>query len=164
MITVRESKLEDAEAVARVEASAIATLRQTYRPNQKALAQRKGISRKLFRLVAEHNGGIVGTTQYYVDGTAMRIIGLGVRSDFRRQGVARALLAEVVDRARRKGLSHLVLRTVEETGNVPIFEALGFEVESRCPDEYSESISGGRLRDVGLRMQIGKEGTADRPG
>jgi ribosomal protein S18 acetylase RimI-like enzyme len=152
MITVRESKSEDAEGVARVDASARATLRETYRPNQKAISRKQAITGELRRLVAVSDGAIVGTTQFYVDGNAMRIIGLGVHSDFRRQGVARALLAEVADRTRRLGLPALVTRTVEETGNVPIFEALGFEVQSRSPDEHSESVSGTPLTDVSMKM------------
>ena len=83
--------------------------------------------------------------------------GVAVRSDFRRQGVPRALVAEVADRARRHGLSAVVTRTVEQTGNVPIFEALGFKVTSCCPDEYSKSVEGGELTDVSLEMQISDE-------
>lgn len=155
--TVRDSRPEDAEAVRQVEASATATLRQTYRPNPRALSHKRTISRILRRLVAELDGAIVGTTQYYVDGNALRVIGLGVHSDFRRQGVAHALLAEVTERARRQRLPGVVTRTVEQTGNVPMFEALGFEVASRCPDEYSESVAGGELTSVSLKMTIDKE-------
>jgi ribosomal protein S18 acetylase RimI-like enzyme len=154
MITVRDTMPEDAEGVRQVEASATATLRQTYRPNQKALRHKRTISQDLRRLVAELDGVIFGTMQYFTDGNAMGIIGLGVHGDFRRQGVARALIAEVADRAASRGLQSVVTRTVEQTCNVPIFEALGFQVTSRRPDEYSESVAGGELTDVSLEMQI----------
>lgn len=51
-------------------------------------------------------------------------------------------------------LPFLVARTIEETGNVPIFEALGFKIESRCPVEFSESVAGNQLTEVNLRMKI----------
>jgi len=85
MITLRHSAPEDAEGIAAVNASATATLRRTNRPNQKALANRRRISPELSRLVAVFQGRIVGTTGFYVDGDALRIIGLGVLPEFRQQ-------------------------------------------------------------------------------
>lgn len=154
MITVRCSTPRDAQGVARVVDSATATLRQTYRPNRKALSHKKRISDDLRRLVAERDGQIVGTTQYFVDGDAIRVIGLGVDSDFRRRGVARALLREIANLARARGLSLVVTRTVMQTGNVPVFQALGFEVLSKQPDEYSVSLTGQQLTEVDLQMQV----------
>jgi len=157
MITVRTSTPDDAKGIAEVEASATGTLRQTYRPNRKALSHKSSIAGKLVRLVAESDRRIVGTTQYYREGNALRIIGLGVHRDFRRHGVARALVSSVADRARSDRLCCVAARTVKETGNVPILEALGFEVVSECPDEYSVSVAGGQLTDVSLRMKIDQE-------
>ncbi len=154
MIIIRDSNREDAEGVARVDVSARATLRETYRPNQKALAHKKAMARQLHRLVAICGGTIAGTTQCYVDGNAMHLIGLGVHRDFRRQGVARALVAEVALRTRRLGLPVLITHTVAETGNVPVFEALGFQVQSRCLDEYSASVSGAPLTAVIMKLEL----------
>ena len=154
MIRIRTSMRGDENGVAKVAASATATLRQTYRPNQKALAHKKWISGDLHRLVAELDGQIVGTARYYVDGDAIRIIGLGVDSDFRRLGVARALVNRIADLARRRGLAAVVTRTVVQTGNVPIFEALGFQVVSEHPDDYSISEDGRTLTEADLQMEI----------
>lgn len=154
MISVRDGTPGDADQLAQVEASATATLRLTYRPNDRALRNKQVLSSELRRLVAESDGRIVGTTQYFVDGDALRLIGLAVHGDFRRRGVARALVTAVAERARSQQLSSLVTRTVEETGNVPTFRALGFEVESRCPDEYSMGVAGGIVTDVSLRKKI----------
>ncbi len=153
-IMVRAFKPEDAQGVAEVEASATATLRQVYRPNQKALSHKSKIMREMVRIVAECQGRIVGTTQYYVDGEAIRIIGLGVHGDFRHRGVARALVSWVTTRAREQSIPCIVARTVKETGNVPIFQMLGFDIESKRPDEYADNIAGGSLTDVSLRMNI----------
>ena len=164
MISVRDSTPDDAGPVDEVVASAIAMLRQTYRPSEKARSHKRAIAGRLHRLVAESDGAVVGTTQYVIDGSVIRIIGLGVHRDSRREGVARALVAEVADRARNRGLSAVVAHTVEETGNVRVFKALGFEVQSRCPDAYSESVKGGRLTDVRLTMQLEENSTADDSG
>ena len=154
MITVRPNLPEDAEGIQRVSESATATLRETYRPNQRGLANRRRISSQLSRLVALVDGEIAGTTQYYVDGEAVRMVGLLVRADHRRRGVARALVRGVADVARKQGYRLLVTRTVKETGNVPVFEKLGFRVLSERPDEYSESDKYPALSEVDLQMKI----------
>ena len=154
MITVRSSVPEDADGIRRVSESATATLRETYRPNQKALENRRRFSSQLNRLVALVEGEIAGTTQFYRDGEALRIIGLFVHADYRRRGVAKALVGGVTDIARKQGVDLLVIRTVKETGNVPIFEKIGFEVLSVHPDEYSESDKYRQLSEVDFQMKI----------
>ncbi|MBM4263722.1 MAG: GNAT family N-acetyltransferase [Deltaproteobacteria bacterium] len=154
MITIRSSLPEDAEGIRRVSESATATLRKTYRPNQKALENRKSFSSQLNRLVALVDGEIAGTTQFYRDGEALRIIGLFVHPDYRRRGVARAIVDEVVEIALKQGIDLLVTRTVKETGNVPIFEKMGFDVMSVHADEYSESDEFRQLSEVDLQKKI----------
>ena len=156
MILVRPAGPDDAGAVAKVDASATATLRQTYRPNEKAFANRKRISRELRRVVALLDGQVVGTIQYYLDGSSLAIIGLGVLDEFRRRGVARALIEALAESARQHGACDVVVRTVKETGNVPIFECLGFHVVSETPDTFSESEEYSELTDVELQMATGK--------
>ena len=86
-----------------------------------------------------------------MDGESIRIIGLGVLAGFRRAGVARALVDSLADLASTLGLKGLVARTVRETGNVAVFERLGFRAVSEGPDEYSESDVYPELSDVELR-------------
>lgn len=154
MIIVRAAMPKDQNGIAKVEASATATLRRTYRPNREALIHGKMISRNMRRLVAESDGKIVGTVQYHVDGDAIRMIGLGVDADCRRCGVARALVNEIADNARRCGIASIVTCTVVQTGNVPIFEALGFRVCSICPDKFSVTDGGRELEEASLRMDV----------
>ncbi len=154
MIIVRPSLLEDSEDIRRVSGSATATLRKTYRPNQKALKIRRKLFPQLSQLVALIDGQIIGTTQFYIDGETIRIIGLFVHSDHRNKGVARALVSEIIDIAHKQGLSYLSTSTVKETGNIPIFKKLGFEVISESPDEYSESDKYSSLTDVDLKLKI----------
>lgn len=153
-MTVRDTQPQDIEAALQVDAAAIATLRQTYRPNQKALANRKRLSPHLKRIVCLMNGRVVGTTQYYQDGDSLRLLGLGVLPEARRHGVARAMVAALADSARSLGLRSLMAHTVRETGNVPIFQKLGFRVVSEMPDEYCESDKYPALTDVVLQMDL----------
>lgn len=154
LITVRDELEEDAESVRLVDADAVATLRQTYRPNQKGLANKNRLSRDLKRLVAIAEGRLVGTLQFYLDGEGLHVIGLGVSPEFRRQGVARALLSELVERARSLRIARVMLNTVKETGNVPIFMRLGFRVTSEEPDDFSESDQFAVLTNVELCRDV----------
>ena len=52
MLAIREAGPHDAAGVAAVTASANAVLRRTYRPNTKALENKRRLSRNLVRLVA----------------------------------------------------------------------------------------------------------------
>lgn len=112
-LIVRDAAAGD--ELAAVTASAIATLRQTYRPTDAAVA--RAAARQSRRLVALERGEIVGTLEY----DAGHVVGLFVHEAHRRCGVARALLDALGPRA-------LSLFTIRETGNVPIFERLGFAV------------------------------------
>jgi GNAT superfamily N-acetyltransferase len=154
MIEVRHDLPADAEAVAQVSASATATLRQTYRPNARALANKARISRELKRLVAVLDGRVIGTTQYFTEPGCLRILGLGVLSDSRQRGAARALVEALQEIARRQGLRGLAAHTIRETGNVPVFERLGFHIVSEEPDDYSESDVFPELSDVELWMDL----------
>jgi GNAT superfamily N-acetyltransferase len=105
----------EGDELAAVIASAIATLRHTYRPTDAAIA--RAASRSSPRLVALDRDEIVGTLEC----EGGHVLGLFVHEAHRRRGVARALLEAL-------GPHGLSLVTIRETGNVPIFERLGFVV------------------------------------
>lgn len=150
MVEIRHARPEDAGEIELVRASATAALRRIYRPNAKALENKASISRDLERLVALVDGRVVGTTQIYVDGECLRIVGLGVLEEHRKCGVARELTGFLLGLAAARGLKGIGARTIRETGNVSIFESLGFHVVSEVKDEYSESDLYSELRDVDL--------------
>lgn len=150
MVEIRHAVPEDAGGIGLVQGSATAALRRTYRPNARALANRSRISRDLQRLVALVDGRVVGTTQYYVERGCLRIVGLGVAEEYRRRGIARALVNFLLGLAADEGLEGIGARTIRETGNVQVFEKLGFRVVSDVKDEYSESDIYPELRDVDL--------------
>ncbi len=58
MITVRPERVEDQAEIKNVRDAAMATLRQTYRPNQKAIENKARIGATLKRLVAIDDGRV----------------------------------------------------------------------------------------------------------
>lgn len=122
MIVVRPAAPEDEAAIERVSASGVAALRETYRPNDDAIASKP---HSLPRLVAVCDGELVGTVEYLLREDRLHLMGLYVLASHRRRGVGRALVDALHDLA---GARKLSLRTIRETGNVPIFERLGFAV------------------------------------
>ena len=79
------------------------------------------------RVVAIVDGTVVGTVRYGVIGDRIHLVRLGVDPKHRRAGVARALVAFVARQAESAGLRALSLYTVRATGNVKIFDRLGFQ-------------------------------------
>jgi ribosomal protein S18 acetylase RimI-like enzyme len=154
MVSVRHATQEDNEAVAKVEASAVATLRETYRPKAGGATKLDRIPSGMRRLVALLEGDIVGTTRYWVDGDALRIVGLGVHSQSRGKGVASALVGYLATIGRALGAKRLVLHTVKQTGNVPIFQRLGFQVVAETDDQYSDSDKHATLVDVEMQKPL----------
>jgi len=150
-IMVRIATAEDIPAAEQVAALATETLRQTYRPMQYGVASPHPA---LTRLVAEIEGRIVGTVQYGVKGNRLHIVGLMVHPDHRRKGVARAMIESLAGIAPDLGLTHLSLYTIKQTGNVPIFERLGFNTVREDTASWAESDKYASLTDVYMERRI----------
>lgn len=84
----------------------------------------------------------------------MRLLGLGVHEDHRRQGIARALVNRVIELAAEKRGSAVRVATIKETGDVPIFEKLGFEVAGENTDDSCEGINGEKVTDVEMEKRL----------
>ncbi|MEZ4598674.1 MAG: GNAT family N-acetyltransferase [Syntrophotaleaceae bacterium] len=154
MITVRPERVEDQAAIQGVRAAATATLRQIYRPKQRAIENKSRISPGLQRLVAVVDGQVVGTVQYYIENQSVCLVGLGVAADYRQKGVARSLIRHLENVGKREKAIQLKLHTVKETGNVDVFKRLGFTVVAEREDDFFESDRFDKLTDVELIMQI----------
>jgi predicted N-acetyltransferase YhbS len=80
-------------------------------------------------LVAEADGALVGSVFCAPTDDALYIGRLAVRDDFRRQGVASALIEAAKAEARRRSIRRLTLSTrIALTGNVALFARHGFVV------------------------------------
>lgn len=158
MITIRAEKPDDQPGIQEVDASATATLRRTYRPSQKAIANKARIRKQTQRLVAVINDRVVGSVEYHITDQSLGIMGLGVHQDFRLLGVARSLFCALEAIASKEGVARIQLYTVKETGNVDIFKRLGFMVASEQEDEFSESDGFSKLTGVEMVMQLPFQG------
>ena len=81
MITVRSERNKDKAEIQNVIDSAVATLRQTYRPTQRAIGNKNQIKQNYERLVAIIAGRIVGSVQYFSDNHCVSVLGLDVHTD-----------------------------------------------------------------------------------
>ena len=139
---IRAASSADEPGIAAVAESALAVLRRIYRPTPAALA-RKHQQHKLPRLVAVAGSEIVGSVEYALGEERLHLMSLFVLASHRRQGVARALVDELAKLAGERPLS---LNTVRQTGNVAVFERLGFTV---VREEVAADLVGrGPLDDV----------------
>lgn len=153
-ILVRAAETRDAEAILRVGEAAFAGVRSVYRPKVSTVAGLATSMPTLERWVAESAGEIVGTVRHAVAGDVVRVVGLAVSPAWHRQGVARALVRALSDRGRHHGCRALALYTIVQTGNVPVFERLGFRQVSEEPDQHSVSVSGEPLTEAYMERDV----------
>jgi ribosomal protein S18 acetylase RimI-like enzyme len=153
-IVVRIATPHDEQAAKRVGDAAFATVRAIYRPNPAASMSLSSIAPALKRLVAKDGGRIVGTVRFGISQSCLRVVGLGVLPEARRRGVARAMLDELASLAKSNDCRALALYTVTQTGNVTVFERLGFHVVSEGPDPYSISPDGEALTEAYMERSV----------
>lgn len=127
-VTIRKATAEDADDVAAVFHAAFAPLRSIYRPTGEVAARQDERAKEGTRLVAEIDRKIVATVQFDSHKEHVHVIGLAVHPDFQRMGIARRLVDWIMTQAPALGHNVVVLDTIKETGNVPLFEKLGFRV------------------------------------
>jgi ribosomal protein S18 acetylase RimI-like enzyme len=153
-VIVRGIEPGDELRAAEVERLATNDLRKVYRPTAEALEQRSALVASLRGLVAVIDERVVGVVQYRITAGHLWFLGLGVDPAVRRRGVARALVQHLERIARSCGCTAVGLHTVRETGNVEIFERLGFVVESEGPTDLFESQTFPELSEVVLSKRI----------
>ena len=150
MLEIRKATAGDADEVRVIVDQMTTFLRRFYRPTDAAYAQRSRTQGQRTRLVAVCEATVVGTVEHLVDGDVLRIIGLAVHECHRRRGVARALVEQLATVSAELGCHTMSISTVTATGNVPIFEALGFGVVRICPAEFSVGQTGVPLLEAVL--------------
>ena len=151
---IRNAGPEDRPRVDEIDRLAVEDLRQVYRPTDAALQLRSHAAPSLGVLVAEIDRLVVGVVQYRVEGTRLWLLGLGVDPAFRRRGAAAALLQRLVRIARDSACTTVALHTVRETGNVAMFERLGFTVESEEFTDLFVSERFGKLSEVVMFRRV----------
>jgi GNAT superfamily N-acetyltransferase len=153
-LLVRAKTDDDAPVVRQIRDAAFAALRSIYRPSPKAHANLAIISSTLERLVAVEGERIVGTVSFAMSDERLRVIALAVLPEMQRRGVARALINRLQAIAKSRKCRILSLYTVAETGNVPIFERLGFRLVSQQPDTFSISPTSQPLTEALMELNF----------
>lgn len=144
-ILIREATSTESKKVTGVFEAAFAPLRPIYRPTVETLARQANQRRKETRLVAVLDEQIVATVQFDLHKEHLHVIGLAVHPAFQRRGIAGSLLNWISDHAVKLGRHTVVLETIKETGNVLVFEKLGFhivneELATWCVSEMHEQL------------------------
>lgn len=87
---------------------------------------------------------IVGTGALVPDPEGARILRMSVAATARRQGVARTLVAALIDLARAGNVSHVVVSTdIPWTDAIALYESCGFEITGHSDDETHLHITVG---------------------
>jgi ribosomal protein S18 acetylase RimI-like enzyme len=127
--SIRDCRLEDVEAVLLLWRQADATpgVTDTAEDLKRAIS---GSPAQV--LVAEVEGRLVGSVIGTFDGWRGNIYRLAVHPDYRRKGIARALVAEVERRLMRDGAKRITaLVEKDHTWAVRFWEALGYGSDHR---------------------------------
>ena len=128
-LSIRACRLQDVEAVLELWRQADATPSVTDTAGDFQRAVDNGAANVL---VAEVDGRIVGSIIGTFDGWRGNIYRLAVHPAYRRQGVARALVAEVEAKLARQGAKRITaLVEKEHPWAMSFWEAVGYRVDHR---------------------------------
>lgn len=92
--------------------------------------QRPGFRRDHLRVVVGPHGRLVGAAYAVLDGGDGEVDRVAVHPEYRRRGLARALLADAFGRLRVQGATRCALSTDDRTGALPLYEHLGMVITS----------------------------------
>jgi ribosomal protein S18 acetylase RimI-like enzyme len=128
-VTIRDCQMADVEAVLELWKQAEATVSVTDNADDLKRAIRTAAANVL---VAETDGRLVGSIISTFDGWRGNIYRLAVHPDYRRQGVARALLAEVHKKLVQQGAKRITaLVEKDHPKAMGFWEAVGYRVDER---------------------------------
>jgi ribosomal protein S18 acetylase RimI-like enzyme len=128
-LNVRNCRSEDLQTILALwrVAGVTASVTDTVIDLQRAIADSGA-----FVLAAEWGGQIIGSVIGSFDGWRGSVYRLAVHPGFRRQGVGRALVAEVESRLIRQGAKRMtVLALAESIPAMGFWQAIGYQVDSR---------------------------------
>ena len=124
---IRECRVDEATRVLALwrQAETTVTLTDTVGDLQRAIQERAA-----FVLVAEKDGQIVGSIIGTFDGWRGNLYRLAVHPDYRRQGIARGLLAEAENRLAQRGVKRITsLVEKDHPWAVGYWDAVGYQID-----------------------------------
>ena len=151
MISITVARAEDLAPAKAIAKAAFSELRSVYSPTQTAITNQP---KSTAYVVVKMGQTVVGTSQYFDEGDRIYLFDVAVDANHRRQGIARRLIDFVSDIARSLGYKIVSARTIRETGNVEIFERLGFSVVKEKIAEWCVSDKYPTLHDVYLERLV----------
>ncbi len=151
---VHEATQKDQLGIYEVNAKTTSILRRTYRPTLAALQSKERLMPQQTRLVALLKDRVVGTVEYRFVDDRLHFLGLGVHPEHQCREVARHLIKALEAIGQEAGARCLSAYTVRQTGNVKIFEQLGFTAVSEEQDHTLVSDIHPTLTDVYLEKPI----------
>ncbi len=163
-IEVREARAEDVMEIVAIHGECLDILRQIYRPRQQHSRPQDGAdlgerddSQAQVQLVAIGDGRVLGGVACRFGGERLHLQSLQVLPTRHRRGVARRLIEGAGELASHRGAARLTLETIRQTGNVPIFERLGFQIVHAEVTDRFELLSGGKAVTVTLERAVPKD-------
>jgi len=153
MIEVREAEPGDRRETARIARRVNAAIQKVYQVQSSGSKQRFA-STKHRQLVATVDGAIIGAAHIAHHGERTHLVGLFVDPDYHGCGVAGHLVEAVAQVARKRGAKRVTLRTVRETGNVHVFEQLGFEVIEEHETDTVQGAGGALLSETSMERLL----------
>ncbi len=130
------------------------TLRNTYRIKENlSFININPLDKKI--VILEKNEKILVSCRIVYYENRIHIIAIAVLKSHRKQGLCKALIDFIKKEAKGKNIDIISLYTVEETGNVQVFNKLGFKVITREKTELFESDVYDELNEVYMEVSNG---------
>ncbi len=124
-------------------------LRQVYRPTELAVSN-KNSAKSEWSCFGFHVDEVLVEAKQV--GSELQLSSLAVAPSFRQKGVARKLVDFVVTQFKR--INSVSVWCVEQTGNVAVFKALGFNVVQRFDSDFFILSDGSKAVEVHLKQKV----------
>ncbi|TBT52149.1 GNAT family N-acetyltransferase [Vibrio parahaemolyticus] len=127
-------------------------LRQVYRLTELAVSNKNSAKSEWSCFGFHVDQVLVGVVEAKQIGSELQLRSLAVAPSFRQKGVARKLVDFVVTQF--KPINSVSIWCVEQTGNVAIFKALGFNVVQRFDSDFFILSDGSKAVEVQLKLKV----------
>ncbi len=154
MNRIRGFLVTDTEPVNLIVAACTRELRMIYAPRPNLVNVFQSQVHPVRIVAVDADNMIIGVAEYMGRDSALYVQGIAVAPKHRRRGVATGLLAHCASLAVHAGLPALEIATIKETGNVGIFNRLGFVVIDERVSERFWSHDEQPVTEITLRRGV----------